>query len=289
MAENRGERWMEVVNQIASVRDRLKQNRHKKIGLVPTMGYLHEGHLSLIREAKANCEVVVLSVFVNPLQFGPGEDLSRYPRDLQRDIQVAKEAGADLLFAPSVEEMYPHPPLTQVQVKGLTEPLCGSSRPGHFDGVTTVVAKLLHIVEPDHIYFGQKDAQQAAVIQRMVEDLHFPVHMVTCPTVREEDGLAMSSRNVYLTPEERSQATILYRSLSEGEKLWRQGHWLNSKDIVSFIEDQIQTQPLAKIDYVQVLHFPDLEPVHELTGSTLIVAVAVYFGKTRLIDNMIWN
>jgi len=251
------------------------------------MGYLHEGHVSLIRKAREECDVVVLSVFVNPLQFGPGEDYERYPRDLERDAKIAEQAGVDFLFAPSVEEMYPQTPLTKVTVSRLTDRLCGASRPGHFDGVATVVTKLFHIVEPDRAYFGMKDAQQVAVVEQMVRDLHFPVTVVPCPTVREKDGLAVSSRNVYLSEEERKQATVLSAGLREVAEKVKRGEMTRASQAIEYLKRRISSKPLARIDYVDVLAYPELTPVEELKGRRVIVAVAVRFGSTRLIDNTI--
>ncbi|OYD09685.1 pantoate--beta-alanine ligase [Paludifilum halophilum] len=280
---------MEIVKTIEGLRRKLYPRRSGRIGLVPTMGYLHEGHLSLIRQAVQECDTVVVSVFVNPLQFGPGEDFDRYPRDPERDAEQVKETGAEFLFAPDAQEMYPRSPLTRVTVSGLTDSLCGMSRPGHFDGVATVVTQLFHIVGPDRAYFGQKDAQQAVVIRRMAEDLHFPLRVIVCPTVREKDGLAMSSRNIYLSPEERKQATVLYRSLSEAAERKSRGDFNRASEAVRWIEDQIRAQPLAEIDYVEVLSYPELEPVEEIGDRCVIAAVAVRFGQTRLIDNMIFS
>ena len=255
------------------------------IGLVPTMGYLHTGHLSLVERAKKECDFVVLSIFVNPIQFGENEDYDQYPRDFERDAQLAKEAGVDLIFYPSVEEMYPSPLLTTVQVEKITDRLCGKSRPGHFSGVATVVSKLFHIVMPDRAYFGLKDAQQVAVIEQMVRDLNFPVTIVPCDIVREKDGLAMSSRNVYLNAEERQQATILYQALQEVKIK----DFCTADEIKQFVREKIETQPLAEIDYVDVLAYPSLEPIHHVTNEQVIVAVAVRFGSTRLIDNVLLN
>lgn len=253
------------------------------VGLVPTMGYLHQGHLSLIQRAREECDFVVLSIFVNPTQFGENEDFERYPRDFERDAQLAEDAEVDLIFHPSVEEMYPRPLLTTVQINKITERLCGASRPGHFTGVATVVSKLFHIVTPDRAYFGLKDAQQVAVIEQMVQDLHFPVTIVPCEIVREEDGLAMSSRNVYLNAEERQQATILYQAL---QAVTRKG-FRSADEISRFVREKINTQPLARIDYVETLAYPSLEPIEQISGERVIVAVAVRFGNTRLIDNII--
>jgi pantoate--beta-alanine ligase len=278
---------MNIVQTIQALSNELKPLRNKIIGLVPTMGYLHEGHLSLVRRARQECDIVVMSIFVNPLQFGPNEDLDRYPRDFKRDSELAEKAGVDFLFHPSVEEMYPTPNLTEVSVANVSERLCGVSRPGHFTGVATVVTKLFHIVMPDRAYFGLKDAQQVAVIQQMVHDLNFPITIVPCETVREPDGLAMSSRNVYLTKEERQQALILSKSLLAAKNGLTEGRWSTAEEVRDFVYQQISTQPLAKIDYVEVLTYPSLQPLHELTDQQIIVAVAVRFGQTRLIDNIL--
>ncbi|SFJ59283.1 pantoate--beta-alanine ligase [Thermoflavimicrobium dichotomicum] len=278
---------MKIIETIEALRQELKPYRNQTIGFVPTMGYLHEGHLSLVRRASQECDIVVMSIFVNPLQFGPNEDLDRYPRDLPRDAALAEQAGVDFLFHPSVEEMYPNPTLTQIVVSKVTEPLCGASRPGHFTGVATVVGKLFHIVMPDRAYFGLKDAQQVAVIQQMVEDLNFPVTIVPCDIVREPDGLAMSSRNVYLSPEERKQAVILSQALFAAKKGLEEGEWSTADEVNRFVREMILTQPLAEIDYVETLAYPSLQPVDELKGQKVIVAVAVRFGKTRLIDNIL--
>jgi pantoate--beta-alanine ligase len=272
---------MQVLKTVVAVRTALAGA--PSIGLVPTMGALHEGHLSLIRRARAECEHVVVSIFVNPTQFGENEDFDHYPRDLSRDCQLAAEAGADMIFAPTVVEMYPEPRLTTVQVTQLTERLCGATRPGHFTGVATVVSKLLHIVQPQRAYFGRKDAQQVAVIMQMVRELHMPIEIVPCPIVREADGLALSSRNVYLTEEERKQAPILYQALRQVE----QRHFTASTILNKFVEQTIKTQTLANIEYIETLAYPTLTPVEQLQGETIIVAVAVRFGTTRLIDNVL--
>lgn len=279
---------MKIVETAAELRQYLKPLRiNREIGFVPTMGYLHEGHLSLVRRAKQECQTVVMSIFVNPLQFGPGEDFDRYPRDLERDAALARQAGVDVLFYPSVDEMYGEGTLTTVQVRKVSEPLCGASRPGHFDGVATVVAKLFNIVGPDRAYFGLKDAQQVAVIERMVQDLHFPVTIVPCPIVREADGLALSSRNVYLSETEREQALILSRSLREAEEKLKRGELEHAEEIKEYVRRRISTMPLAEIDYVEALTYPDLEPFFRWEGQRVIVAVAVKFGATRLIDNLL--
>ncbi|MBO8170743.1 MAG: pantoate--beta-alanine ligase [Bacillaceae bacterium] len=276
------------IGTIQELREQLRPYRHQKIGLVPTMGYLHEGHLSLVKKARETCDIIVMSIFVNPLQFGPGEDFERYPRDIARDEQLAEKEGVDILFTPSVEEMYPSPVKTTVHVKGITDTLCGASRPGHFDGVATVVSKLFHIVQPDYAFFGQKDAQQVAVIEQMVQDLNMPVDIIPCPIVREADGLAMSSRNVYLSPEEREQATVLYQSMQEAKRKIEQGE-SDAFRIRSLIMQKIREKKLAEIDYVEVLTYPGLEPIADIGGKRIIIALAVKFGQTRLIDNMIFN
>jgi pantoate--beta-alanine ligase len=283
-----------VVRRIAELREEIAAYRRARadaqVGLVPTMGYLHEGHASLIRRSAKENGLTVLSVFVNPIQFGPNEDYDRYPRDEARDLQVAEEAGADLVFMPSVTEMYPEKPRTTVRVTGLTERLCGASRPGHFDGVATVVSKLLHIVQPDRAYFGLKDAQQVAVISQMAADLNFPAEIVPCPIVREPDGLAMSSRNVYLGPEERRQALILSQTLSQVPGWIEDG--MTEAELIVRIRGRIRSQPLAEIEYAEVATYPDLghvpadRPLRE-SREPLLVALAVRFGKTRLIDNVL--
>ncbi|GAV23201.1 pantoate--beta-alanine ligase [Carboxydothermus pertinax] len=258
----------------------------KTIGFVPTMGYLHDGHLSLVRTAKQQADVVIVSIFVNPLQFGPSEDFAKYPRDLERDLALLQEEGVDCVFAPPAEEMYREGFSTYVEVSGeITEVMCGKSRPGHFKGVTTVVTKLFNIVTPDLAFFGQKDAQQLFIIEKLVRDLNFNVEIVRVPTRREEDGLAMSSRNTYLNPEERRAATILYRALKRGEELVKNGE-RNPEKLKQLIEEYIKTEPLARIDYVEVRSVPDLKVMEKIQGK-FIIALAVYIGSTRLIDNFI--
>ncbi|WP_253256536.1 MULTISPECIES: pantoate--beta-alanine ligase [unclassified Neomoorella] len=256
----------------------------KSIGLVPTMGYLHEGHLTLARTAREQNDVVIMSIFVNPTQFGPGEDLERYPRDLERDQKLAAAAGVDAIFAPAVAEMYPPGYATYVQVEGLTEVLCGASRPGHFRGVATVVSKLFNIVQPDRAYFGLKDYQQAVVIKRLVRDLNFPVDIITVPTVRESDGLALSSRNKYLSPEERQSALSLYRALNIGADLIRSGE-RRAAVVREAMAQEILSRPGTRIDYVAVNDAETLEPLDEIKGRVLL-ALAVWVGNTRLIDNL---
>lgn len=278
---------MRIINTIAGVRALVREawREDKTIGFVPTMGYFHEGHLSLMRRAKGECDLVVVSIFVNPLQFGPREDFASYPRDFDRDVAMAEETGADIVFAPTLAEMYPDHFYTTVDVKKITDPLCGRSRPGHFRGVATVVTKLFNIVRPHRAYFGQKDAQQVQVIRRVVEDLNMGLAIVTAPIVREPDGLAMSSRNVYLGPEDRRAAPVLYRSLQAAEKAVA-GGTLEGPRLEELVRQIISMEPRAAIDYVEVLSLPDLEPCAAVKGQVLI-AVAVRFGNTRLIDNTI--
>ncbi len=259
----------------------------KKIGLVPTMGYLHEGHLSLIRAARAGSELVVLSIFVNPTQFGPGEDFDRYPRDMERDERMAEEAGADIIFHPSAGDMYPEDFSTYVEETKLSKHLCGLSRPRHFRGVTTVVLKLFNIVLPDAAYFGQKDAQQALIIKRMLRDLDLPVTIEVLPIIREQDGLAISSRNEYLSPEQRGQATVLYGSLVQAARLIGSGE-REAHKVKQRMEETIESAGEARIDYLSIVNRETLEDVEELRGNVLI-ALAVFIGETRLIDNLELN
>lgn len=278
---------MRLVDKISDLKALIRPNKTmgKTIGFVPTMGYLHEGHLSLAKRSAQDNDFTVMSIFVNPTQFGPNEDFERYPRDLEKDLILAESAGVDVVFAPSVGEMYPEGYKSYVNVEGITEVLCGQSRPGHFRGVTTVVNKLFNIVEPDKAYFGQKDAQQVIVIKKMVRDLNMNLEVVTCPIIRESDGLAMSSRNVYLNSDERKAAVILSKSLFEAEALIKQGE-TSRKKIVEYIESRIKTEKLAEIDYIEVVSADNLETMEQLKGNILI-ALAVRFGKTRLIDNVI--
>ena len=257
----------------------------KRLGLVPTMGALHEGHLSLVRAAKAQCDAVAVSIFVNPTQFGPTEDLSKYPRQFDRDCRLLEKEGVDILFAPSVEEIYPDGPVTWVLVEGLSEKLDGRTRPGHFRGVTTIVAKLFHIIEPDTAFFGQKDAAQLAVIQRMVQDLNLPVEIVACPIVRESDGLAMSSRNAYLNLEERGRALVLQRSLQRAQQEFQAGERIAAK-LVSAAKEVFAREPQVVLDYFEIVDPDTLDPVERISQKTL-VAVAAYVGSTRLIDNTV--
>jgi pantoate--beta-alanine ligase len=257
----------------------------KTVALVPTMGYLHRGHLTLIEKAKQSGSFVVVSIFVNPLQFGPNEDYGRYPRDLERDAQLAEESGVDLLFHPTAEEMYPRPMLTFVEVGQLDKVLCGANRPGHFRGVTTVVSKLFHIVQPDLAFFGQKDYQQYLIIRRMVSDLNLPIEVQGVPIVREEDGLALSSRNVFLTTEQRQEALILSRSLQEAETLIQKGE-RSAQKIELFVRNNISQKSQGVIDYIEVRGADDLSEIREIQGPVLL-ALAVKFGPTRLIDNKV--
>lgn len=255
------------------------------VGFVPTMGALHEGHLSLIRAARADCKSVVLSIFVNPTQFGPNEDLAKYPRDLDRDLGLIKPLGVDLVWTPTPEIMYPTGYQTWVEVEAMTKPLEGAMRPGHFKGVTTVVAKLFNGVQPHRAYFGQKDAQQAAVIRQMTRDLNFPFEIVVCPTTREADGLAMSSRNVYLDAEHRKAATVLFRSLNAAKKLYEAGE-RDAEKLRGKMKEVIAGEPLAQMQYISCSDYDTLEELTVVKGKALL-SMAVMMGKTRLIDNFV--
>ena len=278
---------MKIVKTVDEVRVIVKEWKKEglTVGLVPTMGFLHEGHKSLITRAVSENDRVVVSDFVNPTQFGVGEDLESYPRDLERDTMLCEEAGANLIFNPEPENMYFDDFSTYVNIESLSEELCGKSRPIHFRGVGTVVSKLFNIVNPDRAYFGQKDAQQLAVIKRMVKDLNVDTEIIGCPIIREEDGLAKSSRNTYLSADERQAALVLSRSLKIGKQLVEDGE-KSAKAIKDAITAEINKEPLARIDYVDVVDFETITPVDEIKGTTL-VAIAVYIGKTRLIDNFI--
>ncbi|RKY55580.1 MAG: pantoate--beta-alanine ligase [Candidatus Neomarinimicrobiota bacterium] len=278
---------MKIFRTIKNLRNELAHFRRvgKTIGLVPTMGYFHGGHLSLMDVARKDSDVVVVSLFVNPTQFGPNEDLERYPRDFERDRQLAEERGVDIIFYPDVKEMYPEPFYTYVYTEKLSKVLCGASRPIHFRGVTTIVAKLFNIVQPDIAVFGQKDAQQAIIIKQMVKDLNFPIKIIVAPIIREKDGLAMSSRNKYLSFEEREQAVVINRALTEAYKKVQSGV-KNAKDIEYLIRKIINEATLAKIEYIKIVDDSTLENVESIEAGTF-AAVAVFFGKTRLIDNVI--
>lgn len=277
---------MQVLKTISDTRAACRTAKQKgTLGLVPTMGALHEGHVSLVRAANAQCQTVAVSIFVNPTQFGPTEDLAKYPRTFERDCELLEKEGVDLIFAPTAEEMYPAGASTFVTVEKLSERLDGKSRPGHFRGVTTVVSKLFHIVEPDKAFFGQKDAAQVAVIRRMVRDLDLPVEIVVCPIVREPDGLAMSSRNVYLNPQQRKTALVLSRSLRRILETFEKGE-RNSAALIATGKNVIAEEPDARLDYFEIVDPNTLEPVSAIHGPAL-VAVAAYVGTTRLIDNLV--
>ena len=276
-----------IISSPDEVRKQVKEWRRAglSVGLVPTMGYLHEGHQSLIKNSVEQNDKTVVSVFVNPIQFGPNEDLATYPRDLERDSKLCEDTGADLIFHPEPSDMYADDCCTFVDMDRVTKNLCGKTRPTHFRGVCTVCSKLFHIVGPDRAYFGQKDAQQLAVIRRMVRDLNFDLEIVGCPIIREEDGLAKSSRNTYLSPAEREAATVLHKALVKGEELIREGE-TNATVVKEVIRATIDAEPLAEIDYVEAVDFGSIEPIDTITGDVL-VAIAVYIGSTRLIDNFI--
>jgi pantoate--beta-alanine ligase len=279
---------MQIVNNISEIQEwcREKKLEGKKIGLVPTMGYLHEGHLSLVREARRDCDIVVVSIFVNPAQFGAGEDYEVYPRNMERDCALLEREMVDLVFAPEVKEMYPAGYQTYVEVFGqISNKMCGASRPGHFRGVCTVVSKLFNICQPDIAYFGQKDAQQVMVLEKMVRELNFPLKIVRVPIVREEDGLAMSSRNVYLDQQQRQEALVLYKALKSAEENITQGE-RDTRKIKDSIEKMIKGCPQADVDYIEISDAADLADIDEIRGQVLI-ALAVRFGNTRLIDNLI--
>ena len=278
---------MKICYTVDDVRKEVKEWKKQglSVGFVPTMGYLHEGHRSLMEAARKENDKVVVSIFVNPMQFGPTEDLESYPRDLDKDSKLCEGVGVDLIFHPELEEMYPEGFCSYVDMNGLTTELCGKSRPIHFRGVQTVVLKLFNIVTPDNAYFGQKDAQQLAVVTRMVKDLSVDTKIHGCPIIREEDGLAKSSRNTYLSEKERQAALILSQSLQVGKALIEQGE-TDATVVKKAISDKIATEPLARIDYVDVVDFDTITPIEQIKGNTL-VAIAVYIGKTRLIDNFI--
>ena len=278
---------MEIVTSPSEIQDycRSALAEGKTIGLAPTMGFLHEGHLSLMRRARVENDLTVVSIFVNPTQFGPTEDYEEYPRDLQSDSEMAAEAGVDVIFAPSAKDMYPEGYATFVNVRGITEKMCGASRPGHFRGVTTVVAKLFNLVQPHRAYFGQKDAQQTVVIKRMAADLNFGVEIVVMPTVREDDGVAMSSRNKYLNEDERRAALVLNKSLHKARNLTKSGE-RDAAKIYRKMRDMIEAEPLAKVDYISIVDANTLADIDVVEGKTLI-AMAVFIGETRLIDNVV--
>ena len=279
---------MKIVETIEEVRKQVKEWKKQglTVGLVPTMGYLHEGHQSLMEAARKENDKVVVSIFVNPMQFGPTEDLAEYPRDLDHDAKLCEKVGVDLIFHPEPEEMYQPDFCSFVDMTGLTEGLCGKTRPIHFRGVCTVVNKLFNIVQPDKAYFGQKDGQQLAVIRRMVRDLNMDIQIVGCPIIREEDGLAKSSRNTYLSQEERKAALILSKTIRLGEEMAKTEK--DAQKVIEAMKKNIETEPLAKIDYVEAVDAVSMEPVKTLDGECML-AMAVYIGKTRLIDNTLLN
>jgi pantoate--beta-alanine ligase len=282
---------MEIINRrqrMSSVARKIRREQDRTIGLVPTMGALHEGHLSLVREARRMCDVVVVSVFVNPTQFGPTEDFEHYPRDLTRDTALLTDYNVDYIFAPTAEEMYPRGFCTYVNVGGLSKLLEGDSRPGHFRGVTTVVSILLNTVRPDFAFFGQKDAQQSVIIRRMVRDLAFDTEIVVLPTVREDSGLAISSRNLYLTDQERESAAVIHRALAKAKESFKKGERHAAK-LAEIVRTTIETEPHARLDYVSIVDAETLETLEKIDERPVLIAIAAYIGKTRLIDNMVVN
>ena len=278
---------MKTITKIGEMRSAVKalKSQGKTIGFVPTMGYLHEGHLSLVRESIKKADSTVVSVFINPAQFGPTEDFEDYPRDMKRDSEILEKEGVDYLFVPEVKEMYPEGYKTYVEVCGFQDRLCGRSRPGHFRGVSTVVLKLFNIVNPDFSFFGQKDAQQAIILEKMVQDLDLEVKIEILPIIREEDGLALSSRNTYLNTEERRAALVLSESLGEAQKMIEKGE-KDVESIISRMKEIIKGEPLAKIDYIEIVDIDNLNPLTSI-GKKVLVALAVFIGKVRLIDNVI--
>lgn len=276
-----------IIETIETLREELKPKMNKEtVGLVPTMGYLHEGHISLIKKARSENNIVVLSIFVNPTQFSPNEDLETYPRDLDKDIKAAYDNGVDYIFTPSAEEMYGKDYSTYVNIEGnITKKLCGKTRPSHFKGVTTIISKLFNIVHPNNAYFGLKDAQQFSVINKLVKDLNFDINIVPCPIIRDEDGLALSSRNIYLNEIERKQALVLHESLNDVKAMYLNGN-NNPSELKNYIINKINSKNLANIDYVEIVDLETLEDVDKIDRQSL-VALAVKFGNTRLIDNII--
>lgn len=282
---------MEIINRrqrMSSVARKIRREQDRTVGLVPTMGALHEGHLSLVREARRMCDVIVVSVFVNPTQFGPGEDFEHYPRDLTKDTALLTDYNVDYIFAPTVEEIYPKGFSTYVNVEGLSEQLEGASRPGHFRGVSTVVTILLNTIRPDFAFFGQKDAQQALVIKRLVKDLAFDTEIVVLPIVREDSGLAISSRNLYLTADEQNSATVIHKALVQAKTAFKEGE-RNAHRISELVRQTIEAEPRARLEYVTVADAETLERVDRVDERPTLIAVAAYVGKTRLIDNTILN
>ncbi|MGG7617964.1 pantoate--beta-alanine ligase [Bacillus coreaensis] len=278
---------MKVITSISQMQKEVQSLKNDKlsIGYVPTMGYLHEGHVRLVKNAREENDIVIMSIFVNPLQFGPNEDLDAYPRDFERDSEIARNEKVDYIFYPSVEEMYPSKPSVTLVVQKRVDVLCGSSRPGHFDGVATVLAKLFHIIQPTCAYFGMKDAQQVAVVDGLISDLHFPIELIPVETVREEDGLAKSSRNVRLTPKEREEASVLYKSLKEAEKQIHAGE-RDVEVIILNMKNTISMNSSGAVDYIEIYSYPELEKLEVLEGK-VIIALAVKFSNARLIDNLV--
>lgn len=282
---------MEIINRrqrMSSVARKIRREQDRTIGLVPTMGALHEGHLSLVREARRMCDVVVVSVFVNPAQFGPGEDFERYPRDLTRDTALLTDYNVDYIFAPPVEELYSKNFSTYVNVEGLSDQLEGAARPGHFRGVATVVTVLLNVVRPDFAFFGQKDAQQAVIIRRLVRDLALDTEIIVLPTVREDSGLAMSSRNSYLNAEEQEAATVIHRALTKAKETYKAGEKQANK-LAELVRSTIEAEPRVRVDYVSITDAETLEKLDKLDDRPILIAVAAYIGKIRLIDNTMLN
>lgn len=282
---------MEIINRrqrMSSVARKIRREQDKSVGLVPTMGALHEGHLSLVREARQMCDIVVVSVFVNPTQFAPNEDFAHYPRDLTKDTALLTDYNVDYIFAPTAEEIYPKGYATYVTVEGLSDQLEGASRPGHFRGVATVVTVLLNTIRPDFAFFGQKDAQQAVIIKRLVRDLALDAEIVVLPTVRENSGLAMSSRNVYLSAEEREAARVIHRALVKAKEAYKSGERHAGK-LVDLVRKMIETEPRARLDYVSVANAENLERLDKLEDQPVLISIAVFVGKTRLIDNIQMN
>jgi pantoate--beta-alanine ligase len=282
---------MEIINRrqrMSSVARKIRREQDRTIGLVPTMGALHEGHLSLVREARRMCDIVVVSVFVNPAQFGPGEDYERYPRNLTKDTALLTDYNVDYIFAPTVEEIYPKGFSTYVNVEGLSEQLEGAARPGHFRGVATIVTILLNITRPDFAFFGQKDAQQGLLIKRLARDLAFDTEIIVLPTVREDSGLAISSRNIYLSPDEQQAATVIHRALSKAKEAYKEGERHGTK-LSEIVRSTIEAEPRARVDYVSITDAETLEKVEKIDERPILIATAVYIGKTRLIDNAVLN
>jgi len=282
---------MEIINRrqrMSSVARKIRREQDKSVGLVPTMGALHEGHLSLVREARQMCDIVVVSVFVNPAQFAPNEDFAQYPRDLTKDTALLTDYNVDYIFAPTAEEMYPKGYATYVTVEGLSDQLEGVSRPGHFRGVATVVTILLNTIRPDFAFFGQKDAQQAVIIKRLVRDLALDTEIVVLPTVREDSGLAMSSRNVYLSAEERDAAKVIHKALVKAKEAYKAGE-RNGGKLVDLVHRMVDAEPRARVDYVNIANADNLERLDKLEDQPILISVAVFVGKTRLIDNILMN